>query len=87
MKQSFEYLKQVVALREKGNYYVEDMSEDEEFDASKIYWGCFAETPEGRECILVYGFDRAEYGEQCPCETAFDNAEYAVMTIPCNSWK
>lgn len=87
MKQSREYLEKLVKTREKGNYHIEDMTEDENYDPSKIYWSCFSETPEGRECILVYAFDREFAGEACPCECCFDNADFAVASIPCNSWK
>ena len=87
MKQSREYLKKLVENREKGNYRQEDMTEDENYDPSKIYWSCFSETPEGCECILVYAFDRQTAGEVCPCEDCFDNADFAFGSIPCSSWK
>ncbi len=87
MKQSTEYIKQVVANREKGNYHIEDMTEDENYDPSKVYWSCFSESPSGNDCILIYAFDRESYGDKCPAESSFDNAKYAIGTISCSSWK
>ena len=87
MKQSFEYLSRVVELRTKGNYSLEDMTQDENYDPTKVYYSCFSETDNGHECVLVYAFDKAKYENALPPESLFDDAKYAVLTIPCSSWK
>lgn len=87
MKQSLEHLTRIAARREKGSYKIEDMTTNEDYDSSKIYWSCFSENDSGHECLLVYAFDRAKFGETCPDEKEFDNPANAFCTIPCSDWK